>query len=81
MAPILHGFSQLSLPVVDTICHGRGIYPDPKRSFALRWLRERAVERACQEQKIRSYVRWTFWAAVAAVATGIVAMLVTWFAR
>jgi hypothetical protein len=49
--------------------------------FALRWLRERAVERARQEQKMRSYVRYTFWAAVAAMATGIVAMLVAWFAR
>jgi hypothetical protein len=29
--------------VLDTICHGPGIYPDPKRLFALRWLRERAV--------------------------------------
>ena len=67
--------------VLDTICHGRRIYPDPKRSFALRWLREREVERARQEQKMRSYVRRTFWAAVAAVAAGIVAMLVTWFAR
>ena len=67
--------------VLDTICHGRGIYPDPKRSFALRWLREREDERARQEQKMRSYVRRTFWAAVAAVAAGIVAMLVTWFAR
>jgi hypothetical protein len=43
--------------VLDTICLGRGIYPDPKRSFALRWLREREVERARQEQKMRSYVR------------------------
>jgi hypothetical protein len=67
--------------VLDTICHGPGIYPDPKRSFALRWLREREVERARQEQKMRSYVRYTFWAAVAAMATGIVAMLVAWFAR
>jgi hypothetical protein len=38
--------------VLDTICHGPGIYPDPKRSFALRWLGEREVERARQEQKI-----------------------------
>jgi hypothetical protein len=67
--------------VLDTICHGRGTYPDPKRSFALRWLREREVERARQEQKMRSCVRRTFWAAVAAAAAGIVAMLVTWFAR
>ena len=64
--------------VLDTICHGRGIYPDPKRSFALRWLREREVERARQEQKMRSYVRSTFWAAV---VIGIVGVLVTWFAR
>jgi hypothetical protein len=49
--------------VLDTICHGPGIYPDPKRSFALRWLREREVERARQEKKMRSYVRYTFWAA------------------
>jgi hypothetical protein len=67
--------------VLDTICHGPGIYPDPKRLFALRWLREREVERARQEQKMRSYVRCAFWAAVAAVVTGIVGVLVTWFAR
>ena len=67
--------------VLDTICHGPGIYPDPKRLFALRWLREREVERARQEQKIRSYVRWTFWAAVSAVAAGIVGVLVTWVVR
>jgi hypothetical protein len=40
--------------VLDTICHGPGIYPDPKRLFALRWLRERAFARARQEQKMRS---------------------------
>lgn len=67
--------------VLDTICHSPGIYPDPKRLFALRWLREREVERARQEQKMRSYVRWTFWAAVAAVAAGIVGVLVTWVVR
>jgi hypothetical protein len=67
--------------VLDTICHGPGIYPDQKRLFALRWLREREVERAHQEQKLRSYVRWAFWAAVAAVVAGIVGVLVTWFAR
>ena len=67
--------------VLDTICHGPGIYPDPKRSVALRGHRERAVERARQDPKLRSFVRYTSWAAVAAVATGIVAMLVTWFAR
>jgi hypothetical protein len=67
--------------VLDTICHGPGIYPDPKRLFALRWLREREVERTRQEQKIRSYVRCAFWAAIAAVVIGIVGVLVSWFAR
>ena len=28
--------------VLDTICHGPGNYPDPKRLVALRWLRERS---------------------------------------
>jgi hypothetical protein len=38
--------------VHDTIYHGP-IYPDPRRSFALRWLREKEVERERQEQKMR----------------------------
>jgi hypothetical protein len=67
--------------VHDTIYHGPGIYPDPKRLFALRWLREKEVERERQEHQMRSYVRWTFWAAAAAVVAGIVGVLVTWFAR
>jgi hypothetical protein len=67
--------------VHDTIYHGPGVYPDPKRLFALRWLREKEVERERQDQKMRSYVRWTFLAAVAAVAVGIVGVLVTWFTR
>jgi CheY-like chemotaxis protein len=67
--------------VHDTIYHGPGIYPDPKRLSALRWLREKEAERERQEQKMRCYVRWTFWAAVAAVVAGIVGVLVPWFAR
>ena len=67
--------------VHDTIYHGPGIYPDPKRLFALRWLREKEAERERQEQKMRCYVRWTFWAAVAAVVAGIAGVLVAWFAR
>ena len=67
--------------VHDTIYYGPGNYPDPKRLFALRWLRQKEVERECQEQTMRSYVRWTFWAAVAAAIVGILGALVTWFAR
>ena len=65
--------------VHDTIYHGPGIYPDPKRLFALRWLREKEAIRNAQERRVSSYVRWTFWAAVAAVVVGIISVLVTWF--
>jgi len=67
--------------VRDTIYHGPGIYPDPKRLFALRWLREQEVARNHQEQQMRRYVQCTFWAAVAAVIVGIMSVLITWLAR
>jgi hypothetical protein len=67
--------------VRDTIYRGPGIYPDPKRLFALGWLHEQETARKEQEQKVRRYVRWTFWAAIAAVIVGIVGVLVTWIAR
>ncbi|MGQ0445739.1 MAG: hypothetical protein ACT4O2_11615, partial [Beijerinckiaceae bacterium] len=57
--------------VRDTIYHGPGIYPDPKRLFALRWLGEKEIERRHQEYNMRWYMRWTFWAAVSAVVVGI----------
>ncbi len=59
----------------DTIYHGPGIFPDPKRLFALRWLREKEVARGSQDRKMLRYVRWTLWAAVAAVVVGIIAIL------
>jgi hypothetical protein len=59
----------------DTIYHGQGIYPDPKRLFALRWLREKEVARGNQDRKMLRYVRRTLWAAVAAVVVGIIAIL------
>jgi hypothetical protein len=65
--------------VHDTIYYGN--YPAPKRLLALHWLREKEVERERQEQKARTYVRWTFWAAVAAVVVGILGVLVTWVGR
>jgi hypothetical protein len=64
--------------VHDTIYHGPGIYPDPKRLFALRWLREKEVEQNNLDRLMRRDVRWTLWAAVAAVIVGIVAILASW---
>lgn len=65
--------------VHDTIYQGPGIYSEPKRLLALRWLREKEVARTKQDKMMLRYVRWTLWAALAAVGVGIVAILVTWF--
>jgi len=67
--------------VHDTIYHGPGSFPEPKRHFALRWLRECEIERNLQAQQTRREVRWTFWAAVAAVIVGIIGVMVTRFTR
>jgi len=61
--------------VHDTIYYGPGIYSDPKRLFAIRWFREKEVDRANKDRQMLCYVRWTFWAAVAAVIVGIIAIL------
>ena len=55
-----------------------GLFPEPKRQFAFRWLGDQALARRAREQKTFDYVKWTFnyarWtfaAAVAAVVVGI----------
>jgi hypothetical protein len=50
---------------------------EPKRQLAFRWLREQDHARRTREQKTYNYVRWTFWAAVAAVIVGVVGVAVT----
>ena len=65
--------------VHDTTYHGPGIYPDPKRLFALRWLREKEAIRNALERKVQCYVQWTLWAALAAVVVGVIGVLVAWF--
>jgi hypothetical protein len=47
-----------------------GLFPEPKRQFAFRWLGDQAVDRRLREKRIYEYVRWTFFAAVAAVVVG-----------
>jgi hypothetical protein len=54
-----------------------GINSEPKRQFAFRWLREKEQEREDRERSTHRYVKWTFWAAVAAVVMGIVTVFVT----
>jgi hypothetical protein len=61
--------------VHDTMYYGPGFYSEPKRLFALRWLREKEVDRADKDRKMLRYVRWALWAAVSAVIVGIIAIL------
>ncbi len=50
---------------------------EPKRIFALRWLRENECARELREQETYRYTRRTFWAAVAAVIVGIIGIVAT----
>jgi hypothetical protein len=50
---------------------------EPKRQFAFRWLREEAGARKLRDEQTHRYVRWTFWAALAAVIVGIIGVGVT----
>ena len=62
------------------ICDGlKLIQHEPTRQFAFRWLREQASARKLREEQTYRYVRWTFWAAVAAVIVGIIGVAVTLF--
>jgi hypothetical protein len=53
------------------------ITPEPKRQFAIRWLRDQERARIKRDQQTFNYVRWTFWAAVGAVIIGIIGVVVT----
>jgi hypothetical protein len=54
-----------------------GIVDEPKRQYAFRWLREKEKDRDRREHLAQWHVKWTFWAAVGAVAIGIVGVFVT----
>jgi hypothetical protein len=53
-----------------------GVFPEPKRQFAFRWLGDQAQSRTNQEAETIWYAKWTFYAAVAAVAVGVVGILI-----
>ena len=54
-----------------------GLFPEPKRQFAFRWLGDQAIERRAREKQTLVYVRRTYIAAAAAVVVGIIGILVT----
>jgi hypothetical protein len=51
--------------------------PEAKRQFGFRWLGEQASKRRVREEKTYWYVKWTFWAALAAVGVGMIGVVVT----
>ena len=69
----------LSFPQEDQIQRSleSGLFPEPKREFAFRWLGDQAIECRAREKQTLVYVRRTYIAAAAAVAVGIIGILVT----
>jgi hypothetical protein len=55
-----------------------GSFPEPKRQFAFRWLREKEKASELREAQMYRYVRSTLYAAVASVIVGVVGVIVTW---
>jgi hypothetical protein len=53
------------------------LFPEAKKQFAFRWLGDQAIDHRVHEKQTYKYVRWTFFAAVAAVIVGIVGIVVT----
>ena len=50
---------------------------EERRQFGFRWLREKERARETLALKAVWYGRWTFWAAVAAVAVGVIGVAVS----
>ncbi len=55
----------------DALNSGGGFTDEPKRQAAFRWLGDEAQARRLREEKTYHYVRWTFFAAIAAVIVGL----------
>ena len=53
------------------------ITDEPKRPAAFRWLGDEAEARRLREEQTHHYVRWTFFAAVAAVIVGLIGVGLT----
>ena len=53
------------------------ITDEPKRQAAFRWLGDEAEGRRLREEQTHYYIRWTFFAAVAAVIVGLIGVGLT----
>jgi hypothetical protein len=56
---------------------GSDFTDESKRQAAFRWLGDEAEARRLREERTHHYVRWTFFAAVAAVIVGLVGVGLT----
>jgi hypothetical protein len=61
----------------DGVTRGVMPFPEAKRQFAFRWLRQQETAKALREKQLYRYAQWTFWAAGGAVFVGIIGVLVT----
>ena len=61
----------------DALNSGIGIADEPKRQAAFRWLGDESEEWRLREEKTHHYVRWTFFAALAAVIVSLIGVGLT----
>ena len=52
-----------------------------KRRIAFRRVREHSKARQSRGEELRRYAQWTYWAAIAAIIFGVIAVLVTLVGR
>ncbi len=65
------------MQVYDNVKQGAIYNDEAKRQAAFRWLGDVAAARRARELRSHNYVRWTFYAAVAAVIVGVIGITVT----
>jgi len=61
----------------DALNSGSGFTDEPKRQAAFRWLGDEAEAQRLREERTHHYVRWTFFAAIAAVIVGLIGIGLT----
>ena len=63
--------------LLDALYNGSGFTDETKRQAAFRWLGDEAEARRLREDQTHHYVRWTFFAAVAAAIVGLIGVGLT----